>query len=68
MLVLIEMFTASQNALFPQATRCIWLHGPVFSAKFGASGGGGFGKIIFGYHNKLFSNALYQREPNMSQN
>ena len=37
------------------------LHGPVFSANFGASGGGGFGKIIFINHNKLFQNALYQR-------
>ena len=37
------------------------LHRPVFLANFGASGGGGFGKIIFGYHNKLFSNALYPR-------
>ena len=37
------------------------LHGPVFSDNFGASRGGGFGKIIFGYHNKLFPNALFQR-------
>ena len=43
------------------------LHRPVFG-HFGASGRGGFGKIIFGSHNKLFSNALYQREPYISQN
>ena len=32
-----------------------------FSANFGASGGGVFGKIIFGCHDKLFTNVLYQR-------
>ena len=40
--------------------RPIRLHGPVFSANFGASGDGVFGKIIFGCHDKLFTNVLYQ--------
>ena len=39
----------------------IRLHGPVFSANIGASGGGVFGKIIFGCHDKLLTNVLYQR-------
>ena len=39
----------------------VWLHGPVLLANFRASGAGVFGKIIFGYHGKLFTNVLYQR-------
>ena len=37
------------------------MHGPVFSANFRASGGGVFGKTIFGYHDKLLTNVLDQR-------
>ena len=33
----------------------------IFSANFGASRGGVFGKIIFGYHEIFFTNVLYQR-------
>ena len=36
-----------------------------FFGQFGASGGGVFWRIIFGNHDKLFTNSLYQRLPYM---